>query len=67
MLLHTDIKSVIDSNLEVERADKQFWLKTHGDVINEFVNIGFSSMAALRRPLLQGEAVWRASVSEVGS
>lgn len=33
---------------------KKLWLWTLGGVINEVVNIGVSSMAALRRPLLQG-------------
>lgn len=33
---------------------KKLWLWTLGGAINEVVNIGVSSMAALRRPLLQG-------------
>lgn len=33
---------------------KKMWLWTLGGVINEVVNIGVSSMAVLRRPLLQG-------------
>lgn len=44
-------------NQEVKGADekkKNLWLWTLGGVINEVVNIGVSSMAALRRPLLQG-------------
>lgn len=47
--------------------EKKLRLWTLGGVIHEVVNIGVPSMAAFRRPLLQGEAALRATVSGVGS